>query len=142
MESDMARQFIMAAAIYIVGGIALAIWSLSAFAGGAPREDWALMIVLPLAWTFSFWPAYGSLTMLYRARAAEGTLRRVVEQLRSSTTPDSADVAELEDYATQLIARENRLPAFIVRPLVRKGLARAIARGMARSGQDQADSAR
>lgn len=133
----MARQFIMAAAMYGVGGIVLADLVVTGICRRSVREDWVRTIVLPLAWTFSFWPACGSLTILCRARAAEATLRRVVEQLRSSTTPDSAEVGELEDYATQLIAREDRLPAFVVRPLVRNGLTHAIARGRLRSSQDR-----
>lgn len=128
----MARQFIMAAAIYLVGGVVLVYWSLSGFVAGAPREDWALMIVLPLAWIFSFWPTYGSLATLLKIRSIGRTLERVVAQLRVGLDPEHADLAELENQATRIAAQENRLPEFLVRPLIRRGLVRAIARLKAR----------
>lgn len=124
----MARQIIMAGAIYLVGGALLVYWSLAGFIAGAPREEWALMIVLPLAWIFSFWPTYGSLSMILRIRSIEHTLQRVVGQLRGGFDPSNADLEELEDYATRFAARENRLPEFLVRPFIRRGLAHAIAR--------------
>ncbi len=134
----MARQFVMAAAIYLVVGVALVVWSLSGLAAGAPRDDWALMIVLPLAWMFSFWPLWGALTMAQRMRAIGATLERVVGRIRAGASPDAADIGELERSATALAARESGLPEIIVRPVVRRGLARLMQRNGATAPEEPA----
>ena len=61
----MFRRSLLAALVYVIGAIALLTWSISGFLAGAPREDWALMIVLPAAWIVSFWPMFGSLMMAW-----------------------------------------------------------------------------
>ena len=124
----MLRQSVRAAAIYVVGGIGLVTWSLTGFAAGAPREDWALMIVLPIAWIVSFWPMYGSLMLIWRIRSIQATLQRVADENAAGRNPAGDDLGDLEDYATGLAVRESRLPEMLVRPLVRRGIAHAVGR--------------
>jgi len=45
----MLRRTLYALVIYVFGAIGLPYWLLAGFNAGAPREDWALMIVLPAA---------------------------------------------------------------------------------------------
>ncbi len=123
----MVRHTVYAFAVYLFGAVGLLYWSLSGFNAGAPREDWALMIVLPAAWIFSFWPLFGTLVLIWRIRAAQGLLERIAERLRAEGTADVTDLRELEDLAVKLAARENRLPEFVMRPLVRKVVARIAA---------------
>ena len=123
----MLRHTLYAFVVYLIGAIGLLYWSLSGFNAGAPREDWALMIVLPAAWIFSFWPMFGTLVLIWRIRAAQGLLERIAERLRAEGAADATDLQALEDLAVKLAARENRLPEFIMRPLVRKVVARIAA---------------
>ena len=125
----MLRQTLLAVVVYVFGAVALVGWSLSGFMTGAPREDWALMIVLPPAWIISYWPMLGSLTMAYRIWTIGSTLERIGERIRELGAADDGDIRELEDLATRLAAKESHLPELIVRPFVRKTLAR-----MARDG--------
>ncbi len=123
----MLRHTLYALVVYVFGAIGLLYWSLSGFNAGAPREDWALMIVLPAVWIISFWPTLGTLVLIWKIHAAQGLLERIAERLRAEGLADMADLRELEDLAVELAARENRLPEFIMRKLVRKTLARIAA---------------
>ena len=120
----MLRRTLFAVVVYIFGAIGLLYWSLAGFNAGAPRADWALMIVLPAAWIISFWPMYGSLVMVRKIWALQGLLERIGERIRMEGAADAKDTRELEDIGTKLAARENGLPEFVVRPFVRKALAR------------------
>lgn len=124
----MLRRSLYALVVYVFGAIGLLYWSLAGFNAGAPREDWALMIVLPAAWIISFWPTFGTLVLIWKIRSAQGLLTRVDERLRADRAVDAADLAELEDLAVKLAASENRLPEFIVRPFIRRALARLASR--------------
>ena len=123
----MLRRALLAFVVYIFGAIGLLYWSVAGFNAGAPREDWALMIVLPAAWIISFWPMFGTLVMIHRIWTVQGLLERIGERIRTEGAADANDTKELEDIGTRLAARENGLPEFIVRPFVRKALARITA---------------
>lgn len=123
----MLRHTLYAFVVYLFGAIGLLYWSLSGFNAGAPREDWALMIVLPAAWIFSFWPMFGTLVLILRIRATQGLLERIADRLRAEGAANPTDLQALEDLAVRLAARENRLPEFIMRPLVRKMVAQVAA---------------
>ena len=104
----MIGRSILAFLVYILGLFALAIWSIHGFITGAPTDDWALMIVLPLAWAFSYWPIMGSLFMVARIRGLQRTIEGIASQLESGVGPSPENMKELEDIGTELAARENR----------------------------------
>ena len=132
----MLRRTLMAFVVYFFGAIGLLLWSVAGFNAGAPREDWALMIVLPAAWIISFWPMFGTLVMIRKIWTVQGLLERIGERIQREGAADANDMTELEDLGTSLAARENGLPEFIVRPFVRKALARiATGRAAAREGR-------
>lgn len=121
----MFRRSLLAALVYVTGAIALLYWSVSGFFAGAPREDWALMIVLPAAWIISFWPMFGSLVMVYKIWTLQDTLERIGARVQATGAADETDLKELEDVGTKLAADESGLPEFVVRGFIRKFLARA-----------------
>lgn len=120
---------VLAAFTYVFGLVALVIWSIHGFVTGAPKEDWALMIVLPLAWAFSYWPMLGSLIMISRIRGLQRTLEGIGRELEGGNDPSPQRMQELEDMGTRLAAHENRLPEFIVRPIIRRLLNRSVGDG-------------
>jgi hypothetical protein len=122
----MLGRSILAVLTYIVGLVALVVWSVHGFLTGAPREDWAIMIVLPLAWGSSYWPMLGSLVMIARVRGLQRTLEGVAAELGAGIDPSPEKLLELEEVGTKLAARENRLPEFIVRPIFRRVLGRVV----------------
>ena len=121
----MFRRSLLAALVYVIGAIALLTWSISGFLAGAPREDWALMIVLPAAWIVSFWPMFGSLMMAYKIWTLQDTLERIGTQVQATGAADGNDLKELEEIGTKLAADESGLPEFVVRGFIRRFLARA-----------------
>lgn len=121
----MVGRTIIAVFTYILGLVALVIWSIYGFVTGAPKDDWALMIVLPLAWAFSYWPMLGSLIMISRIRGLQRTLEGIGRELEAGNDPSPERMRELEDVGTHLAAHENRLPEFIVRPIIRRLLNRS-----------------
>jgi hypothetical protein len=120
----MLRRTLLAFVVYTFGAIGLLYWSVAGFDAGAPREDWALMIVLPAAWIISFWPMFGTLVMIRKIWSVQGLLERIGERIEADGAADAKDLTELEDIGARLAATESRLPEFIVRPFVRKALAR------------------
>ena len=114
--------------VYVAGLIGLAWWSLTGLFGGAPKEDWALMIVLPLAWLFSFWPIVGSLLLALKWRGLMKSLDTVDARLRSgeSVRPDTR--TEVVDALVDLAARENGVPRFVARRFIEKVVDRSIAK--------------
>ena len=132
----MLRRTVLALAVYSFGAIGLLYWSLAGFNAGAPRDDWALMIVLPAAWIISFWPMFGTLVMIQKIWTVQSLIERIGDRIAMEGVADSKDLAELEDIGTSLAARENGLPKFIVRPLVRRALVRIAAGRVAAQGAD------
>ena len=125
----MIGRMLLAVLLYAAGLITLLIWSVHGFVTGAPREDWALMVVLPVAWAFSYWPMLGSLLMILRIRGLQRTLEGIASELDAGIDPSPDKMRELEDVFTHLAAEENRLPEFMVRPIIRKVLARLVRDG-------------
>lgn len=125
----MIGRMLLAVLLYAAGLVMLLVWSVHGFVTGAPKEDWALMIVLPMAWAFSYWPMLGSLLMIARVRGLQRTLEGIAAELDAGIDPSPDKLRELEDVFTRLAAEENRLPEFLVRPIVRKALARLVRDG-------------
>ena len=125
----MIGRTLLAVLLYAAGLVMLVVWSVHGFVTGAPKEDWALMIVLPMAWAFSYWPMLGSLLMIARIRGLQRTLEGIAAELDAGIDPSPDKMRELEDVFTRLAAEENRLPEFMVRPIIRKVLARLVRDG-------------
>lgn len=125
----MIGRMLLAVLLYAAGLVVLLIWSVHGFVTGAPKEDWALMIVLPMAWALSYWPMLGSLLMIARVRGLQRTLEGIAAELYAGIDPSPDKMRELEDVFTRLAAEENRLPEFLIRPIVRKALARLVRDG-------------
>ena len=114
--------------LYIAGLVGLGWWSLTGLFGGAPKEDWALLIVLPLAWLFSFWPIMGSLLVALRWRSFIRGLEEVDSRLKSGQAVQSETRAELVETLVELAAKENGVPRFIARRFVEKAVEQAATR--------------
>jgi hypothetical protein len=121
----MLGRTILAVLTYVLGLVALAIWSMHGFLTGAPREDWALMIVLPFAWAISFWPMLASLVMIARIWHLQRTVEKLADEIEPGCMPGTENLDKLEDIATAFAAHENRLPQFVVRPFIRRVLRHA-----------------
>lgn len=122
----MSFRSLLAAFVYAAGALILLYWSVSGFIAGAPKENWALMIVLPAAWIISFWPVYGSLLIAYKVWTIQDTLERVGEAIKARGVADRKDLQELEDVGIKLVSKEAGIPEFIARPIIRKLLARLV----------------
>lgn len=122
----MSFRSLLAAFVYAAGALILLYWSVSGFIAGAPKENWALMIVLPAAWIISFWPAYASLLIAYKIWTIQDTLERVGQAIKARGVTDEKDLRELEDLGTRLAAKEAGIPEFIARPIIRKLLSRLV----------------
>jgi len=121
----MFRQSLLAGIVYVAGTVILLYWSVSGYLGGAEKENWALMIVLPAAWIISFWPTYASLLLAYKIWNIQDTLERIGDSIRATGSADRKDMTELAEIGTELAAEESGIPQFIIRPFVRRFLARA-----------------
>lgn len=121
----MSRSNLLAAFVYAAGALILLYWSVSGFILGAPRENWALMIVLPAAWIISFWPVYGSLLIAYKLWSVQDTLERIGETIKASGQAEGRDLKELENIGAKLASDDTGIPEFILRPVIRRLLARA-----------------
>lgn len=125
----MVGRILLAVLLYAAGLVMLLVWSVHGFVAGAPKEDWALMIVLPMSWAFSYWPMLGSLLMIARIRGLQRTLKGIAAELDAGIDPSPEKLRELEGVFSHLAAEENRLPEFLVRPIIRKALVRLIRDG-------------
>jgi hypothetical protein len=78
----------------------------------APREQYALFIVLPLFWIFGYWGVVGPLIAAVRVRRVFRALEQVRtrEQLLALVREP-----ETREAAIDLIARENGLPRFLAK---------------------------
>ena len=125
----MLRRTALLLAIYCLGTAAIGGWSLSHLLGGTvTRENFALVVVLPIAWLTSFWPMATSLVMILRIRALRGLLAQLAARVEAGAAPTHEQRRELEDVFTQLAAQDNGLPELLMRPLVRRALDVLLAR--------------
>jgi hypothetical protein len=109
-------------AIYGIGIVLVWGWSLSHLLGGtATRENLALVLVLPLAWTFSYWPMVGSALLAWRVHRLSGVLQNWAQR-RALGLPADAPAQELEDTLTLMLVHENPIPERWARRLVRRAL--------------------
>jgi hypothetical protein len=106
--------------LYLIGLLSIWGWSLSHLLGGtATRDNLALVLVLPLAWTISYWPMVGSLLAAWKIWRLQKTLETWSER-KALGLPADLPEQEIEDALTHLAAEENGIPERWARPLVRK----------------------
>jgi hypothetical protein len=122
LEAPMFVRSARLLALYLIGMLLVWSWSLSHLLGGtATRENLALVLVLPLAWTFSYWPMLGSLILAWKAHRLSSILQDWA-RCRSLGLPADAPEQQIEDMLTLLVAQENPIPARWARKLVRHAL--------------------
>lgn len=115
------RQMLALAGLYVIG--LLVLWGLSIhnlFIDYAGKDSIAMWIVLPMAWTFGYWPMAGSMLMALRVRRLQSTLERVATRAREQGSLAVSDRANLMALLVDLAAGESGLPRFVVRPVVRR----------------------
>jgi hypothetical protein len=116
----MLRRSARLVGLYLLGLLLVWGWSLSHLLGGtATRDNLALVLVLPLAWTFSYWPTLGSLLAAWKIWRLQKTLEAWCER-KSLGLPADLPEQEIEDALTHLVAAENGIPERWARWLVRK----------------------
>ena len=86
----------------------------------------AFWIILPLAWTFGYFPILGPILLAVKTRGVMRTLDTIGARVRSGANPTAEQKKEMEDYLTTLAAQENGIPEFLARKLIRKLLPRLI----------------
>ena len=137
-SADSSRMFWSSArwiAIYGVGLVLIWGWAIShALAGTVTRENFALVLVLPLAWTFSFPGMATSLILIQRVRGLQRLLAELGARVQGGA-PTEEQERELEETFTALAARENGLPELLVRPFVRRTLHLLLERARAERAQ-------
>jgi hypothetical protein len=116
----MLRRSFRFVALYLLGLLLVWGWSLSHLLGGtATRDNLALVLVLPLAWTFSYWPMLGSLLAAWKIWRLQRTLEAFCER-KALGLPADLPEQEIEDALTHLVAAENGIPERWARRLVRR----------------------
>ena len=114
-------------ALYVAGLVGLGWWSLAGLLGDAPKEDWALLIILPLAWLFSYWPTVGSLVVALRWRGLMRSLGEIQQRLENGQTAQPEARADIVETLVELAAKENGVPRFVVRRFVERAVDHAMA---------------
>ncbi len=127
----MTRCSAILALVYALGIVAIGGWSLShVLAGTVTRENFALVLVLPIAWIVSFTGMAASLMLAWRVRGLGRTLEEMAARVKAGA-PTEGYERELEDVVTALAAQENGLPERWLRPFVRRALRALIERARA-----------
>jgi hypothetical protein len=125
------RRSAILALVYALGVVAIGGWSLShALAGTVTRENFALVLVLPIAWIASFPGMAASLVLVWRIRGLGRTLEEIAARVKAGA-PTEGHERQLEDVVTALAAQENGLPERWLRPFVRRALRALIERARA-----------
>lgn len=98
--------------IWILGLVTLVPWSVYRLLFIAERNEYAMLIVLPLFWIFGYWGVVGPILTLLKARRVLHAMQQAAsaEELRRVVSSPEA-----QDAAIELIASENHLPEFAVR---------------------------
>jgi len=129
----MLKQSAALVVLYVAGVVGLGVWSLAHLLGGTvTTQNAAAVIVVPLAWTFGFWPFVGPLLVARRVLRLQKLLEEYGAR-RASGGPTDEPAAELEDTLTLLAAQENHVPERLARFIVRRVLRRALPEADARA---------
>jgi len=118
---------------YLLGLLLIWGWSLSHLLGGtATRDNLALVLVLPLAWTFGYWPMVGSSLAAWKVWCLQKALETWAGRRAAGLAADLPE-REIEDVLTRLVVDENDIPEKWARRVVRKLMSAARER-IAREG--------
>jgi hypothetical protein len=118
----MLRRSARLVVLYLIGIVLVWGWSLAHLLGGtATRDNLALVIVLPLAWTFSYWPMVGSLVLAWKFHRLQFVVQDWAER-RSLGLPTDGPAQDVEDTLTLMLVQEYPLPERWARKLVRRFL--------------------
>jgi len=121
--------------LYLLGIALIGGWSLSHVLGGnVTTDNFALVLVLPLAWIFSYWPTMGGLLLAWKMYRLQANVEGWAESAALGLPTEHAE-HELEDTLTLLAVQENAIPERWARPWVRKLMAAARAKADAERGQ-------
>jgi hypothetical protein len=121
--------------LYLLGIALIGGWSLSHVLGGSVTSDnFALVLVLPLAWIFSYWPTMGGLLLAWKMYRLQASVEGWAERSALGLPTEHAE-RELEDTLTLLAVQENAIPEKWARRVVRKLLAAARAKADAERAQ-------
>jgi len=113
----MIKQKLWLLVIYILGCLTLVPWCVWTLFTTATKDDIALLIVLPLAWVISYWPMMGSLMAAWNIHR----FMRKLDNLKTTEDIRREFLAHgLDETVIDMIARENKLPAWLVRKVIRK----------------------
>lgn len=98
--------------LWLLGGLVIVPYAIYRLLFEATRDEYALLIVVPLFWIFGFWGVVGPLIMTVRVRR----LFKALETAGSAAAVREAiEKHEAEEIVVDLIARENGLPKFVAR---------------------------
>ncbi|HET9861932.1 MAG TPA: hypothetical protein VFP37_00700 [Steroidobacteraceae bacterium] len=96
--------------LWVIGLLTLVPWCIYELLFEATRDQYALLIVLPLFWIFGYWGVVSPILMALKVRS----VMRAIESARSRDDLLKAlNSAEARDVAIDLIASENRIPRFL-----------------------------
>lgn len=96
--------------IWVIGLLTLVPYCIHELLFEATRDQYALLIVLPLFWIFGYWGVMGPILMAMKVR----TVMRLIESARSRDDLLKAlRSQEARDSAIDLIASENRIPRLL-----------------------------
>ena len=109
------------ALLWIVGLATIVPYSIYYLLYYAQRDEYALLIVVPLFWIFGFWGIVGPILAIIR-------VRKLMRALESAHGWDQVKLAfernEGEEVIIDLIASENRIPKVLARMTYRLVLRR------------------
>ena len=110
--SGVLRRSARLVGLYLLGILLIGGWSLAHLMGGtATRENLAAILVLPLAWTFGYWPVMGSWVLAWKLWRLQATLETWAER-KALGLPVDASEQELEDTLTLLLAHPDRVASW------------------------------
>jgi len=98
--------------LWILGGIVLIPYSLYQLLFHASRDQYALLIVVPLFWVFGFWGVVGPMLAAWKVHR----LMNALDQAGTRTEVERAFEQNAgKEVIVDLIASENRIPKFLAR---------------------------
>jgi hypothetical protein len=113
-------------ALWVVGALLIVPYAVHQLLYHAQRDQYALLIVVPLFWLFGFWGVVGPLLAIAR-------IRKLMRAVTSAKDRESVRLAfernEGEQVIVDLLARELKLPERLARMVYRK-LAETLGRAM------------
>ena len=122
--------------LWIAGLVTIVPYAVYQLLFHAQREDYALLIILPLFWIFGFWGVVGPVLAAWRVH----TLMRALEAAQGAgQIREAFERNEGKETVVDMLAVENRVPRFVARWAVDAFLRRVQARDPARGERVRPD---